>query len=73
METLTLNIDSKIYDNFLKVLEQFKKNEIQIVSKNDSFENAKKYLNKELNSIDEGNAVFLILEEFENESEKAIS
>ena len=73
METLTLNIDSKIYDNFLKVLEQFKKNEVQIVSKNNSFENAKNYLNKELNSIDEGNTVFLTLEEFENESEKAIS
>ena len=73
METLTLNIDSKIYDNFLKVLEQFKKNEVQIVSKNNSFENAKNYLSKELNSIDDGNAVFLTLEEFENESEKAIS
>ena len=73
METLTLNIDSKVYDTFLKVLEQFKKSEIQIVSKNNSFENAKNYLSKELNSIDEGNAVFLTLEEFENESEKAIS
>ena len=73
METLTLNIDSKIYDTFMKVLEQFKKNEVQIVSKNNSFENAKNYLSKELNSINEENTFFLTLEEFENESEKAIS
>ena len=72
METLTLNIDSKIYDSFLKVLEQFKKNEIQIVLKNNSFENVRKSLIQELNSIDTGNAVFLTLEEFEKESENAI-
>lgn len=73
METLTLNIDSKIYDSFLKLLGQFKKDEIQIVSKNESFENAKKYLHNELKNIDEGNVIFLTMEEFENETKKALS
>lgn len=73
METLTLNIDSKIYESFLKVLEQFKKSEVQIVSRNDSFENIKKELRKELKSIDEESAIFLTMEEFEKESKKAIS
>ena len=73
METLTLNIDSKIYESFLKVLEQFKKSEVQIVSRNDSFENIKKELQKELKSIDEESAIFLTMEEFEKESKKGIS
>lgn len=72
METLTLNIDSKIYESFLKILQQFKKNEIQIVLRNNSFENVRNSLIQELNSIDDGNAVFLTLEEFEKESENAI-
>ena len=73
METLTLNIDSKIYESFLKVLKQFKKSEVQIVSRNDSFENIKKELQKELKSIDEESAIFLTMEEFEKESKKGIS
>ena len=73
METVTLNIDSKVYENFLKILKQFKPEEIQIVSKNNSFEKAKKYLHDELHKIDSGNAEFLTLEEFEIETKKAIS
>ena len=68
METLTLNRDSKIYDSFLKMLGQFKKNEVQIISKNESFENTKKQLQQELKEIDEGKAIFLTMEEFEIES-----
>ena len=53
-------------ESFLKVLEQFKKSEVQIVSRNDGFENIKKELKKGLQTIDEGSAIFLTLEAFEN-------
>jgi hypothetical protein len=73
MKTITLSIDSKIYENFLLLLQQFKNGEVKIIETDESFTRAKNHLQKEYETLNDVNAEFLTFEEFENQTLKAIS
>lgn len=54
-------------------LKKFNKTDIEIIFENENFLRYKAYLQRELNEIDNGKAVFYSLEELEDELDKVIS
>lgn len=72
MHTLKLKIDERIYDQFLVLLSKFSKDEIEIIMDESSFLETKKYLDDELNEMNNGNAKFLTVNEAEQRLEKVI-
>lgn len=59
MQTIRLKISDKVYDQFLSFLKEFKKEDIQIIEDAQDFLEHKKYLENELQEIENGNAIFL--------------
>jgi hypothetical protein len=72
MHTLKLNINDSVYEKFLLFLNNFQKEEIEVVSDDIDFQSAKKYLNAELEEIKSGKAKFYTMEEAEIRLEKVI-
>lgn len=72
MHTLKLNINDSVYEKFLLFLNNFQKEEIEVVSDDIDFQSAKKYLNAELEEIKSGKAKFYTMEEAEFRLEKVI-
>jgi len=72
MQTIQLKVNDKIYDKFLDLLSRFNKDEVEVLSNNNSFEANRDYLKKELAEIDSENSIFISLEEFENSLDKTI-
>ncbi|MEA3448238.1 MAG: tRNA pseudouridine synthase A [Bacteroidota bacterium] len=72
MHTIKLKISEKVYDKLLWLLSKFSKDEIEILSNENSFAETKNYLEKELDDIDSGKATFHTLEEVDNKIESSI-
>jgi hypothetical protein len=70
MKIIKLEISNKIYDKVLWLLEQFNSEDLKIIDDNKTIEN---YLSKELESIDNGTAEFISLEELDKVLEERIS
>ena len=73
MQTVQLKINDKIYAKFLNLLSKFNKDEVEILSYNESFKTNRVYLEKELVEMDSENATFLSLEEFEDNLDAIIA
>ena len=73
MHTIKLKISDKVYDKLLWLLSKFNKDEVEIVSDDDTFAETQQYLEKELNEIFNGKANFDSLEEFDRKLEDSIS
>jgi hypothetical protein len=69
MQTITLRIDSSIYDRLMSMLGTFGKDELEVVTTDDRFEADKRYLASELEKIDQGKARFYTIEEAEERLE----
>ena len=69
MHTIKLKIDDRIYDELIRQLGKFSKDELEIVMDEPNFAATKKYLDAELNEIISGNANFLTLNEAEQRLE----
>jgi len=69
MHTLRLRVDNKIYKNLMWFLGRFSKDEIQIEEETDQFNSTKEYLEKELNTIEEGKAEYIGIEQLDDELE----
>ena len=69
MHTLGLRVDNKIYKNLMWFLGRFSKDEIQIEEETDQFISTKEYLEKELNTIEEGKAEYIGIEQLDDELE----
>jgi len=69
MHTLRLRVDNKIYKNLMWFLGRFSKDEIQILEETDQFISTKQYLEKELNTIEEGKAEYIGIEQLDDELE----
>jgi len=69
MHTLRLRVDNKIYKNLMWFLGRFSKDEIQIEEETDQFISTKEYLEKELNTIEEGKAEYIGIEQLDDELE----
>jgi ethanolamine utilization microcompartment shell protein EutL len=72
MHTIKLKIDDSVYDELIRHLSKFSKSEIEIVMEEPDFTDIKRYLNAELDEINNGKAVFLSLEEAEQRLENRI-
>ncbi len=72
MHTIRLKISDKVYDKLMWLLEKFSKDEIEILSDNESYAETKNYLERELNEIYSGNASFHSIEEFDRKLENSI-
>jgi hypothetical protein len=73
MQTIRLRVNDKVYEKLVWLLKKFNKTDIEIISEDENFLQDKAYLQRELNEIDNGKAVFYSLEELENELDKVIS
>jgi tyrosyl-tRNA synthetase len=71
MHTIHLKIHDKVYDKFLWFLSKFQKEEIEIINEDKSFTSDQRYLQKELDEMENGNAVFYSHEELEERLEKS--
>jgi ethanolamine utilization microcompartment shell protein EutL len=72
MHTIKLKIDDSVYDELIRHLSKFSKSEIEIVMEEPDFTDIKRYLNAELDEINNGKAVFLSLDEAEQRLENRI-
>ena len=72
MHSVRLKIDDKIYDDLLRFLRKFRKDELEIMIEDELFQENKGYLEAELKDIQEGKAEFYSLEEVEERLEKII-
>ncbi|MAO48039.1 MAG: hypothetical protein CL527_04875 [Aequorivita sp.] len=70
MKTIKLEISNKIYDKVLWLLEQFNSEDLKIIDENKVIKN---YLSKELETIDNGTAEFISLEELDKVMQERIS
>lgn len=70
MKTIKLEISNKIYDKVLWLLEQFNSEDLKIIDDNKAIKN---YLSKELETIDNGTAEFISLEELDKVMQERIS
>jgi len=72
MHSVKLKIDDKIYNNLLRLLSKFNKEELEIVIEDSNYLDQKQYLEAELKEIMEGNAAFHEMSEVEQRLEKII-
>ena len=67
MHTIQLRIHDKVYEKFLWLLSKFSKEEVEIVSENDNFAATSIYLQKELDEINSGKAIFISKEDLKKD------
>lgn len=73
MENIHLKVSTReAYKDLMEFLEKFDKNELEIIPDSD-FEKKKANLQKELETIEEGNSDLMDLEEYDSYLEKVIS
>lgn len=72
MHTIRLKINDKVYDRFLWLLSKFKKEEVEIVSDDIDFVSTQKYLQKELEEINSGEAGFYSQQELDKSLDNVI-
>ncbi|MCA1752064.1 MAG: hypothetical protein LC670_09795 [Flavobacteriales bacterium] len=73
MRTIKIRIDDKVFKHFMWFLQRFKKDEIQVINEDDTYLSVKEYLSGELDSLEQGEAEFISIEELDIELENAIS
>lgn len=73
MHTIRLKINDKVYDRFIWLLSKFNKEEVEIISEEQDFISTKEYLQKELEEINSGEAVFYSQKELDDRLDKVIS
>ena len=73
MHSVKLKIDDKIYDNLLRLLSKFNKDELEIVIEDSNWLEHKQYLEAELKEVIEGNAIFYSMNQVEQRLEKIIN
>lgn len=73
MQTIRLRVNDKVYEKLVWLLKKFNKTDIEIISEDENYLKDKAYLQRELNEIDNGKAVFYSLEDLEDELDKVIS
>jgi len=69
MHTLRLHVENKVYKNLMWFPGRFSKDEIQILEETDQFISTKQYLEKELNTIEEGKAEYIGIEQLDDDME----
>ncbi len=72
MHSIKLKVNDKIYDKILWFLNKFSNDEIEIIIEDDNYLENKKYLEKELKEVLDGDNDFFSVNEVEQRLEKII-
>jgi hypothetical protein len=73
MQTIRLKINDKVYDKVMWLLGKFNRNEIEIIPDDPSYIEYQKYLQNELDEINDGKAKFQSIYELEARLDNAIN
>ena len=73
MQTIRLRVNESIYHNLMWFLKRFNQEEIEVIKENDEFLSIQRYLQAELESIKNGTAKFVTLEQLDQELEDVIN
>lgn len=73
MATLKLKVSDKILEKVLKLLSQFKSEDLQVIEQDDPFESNKKYVQRELDRLESGESKSYTLEQLNEVMEKTIN
>lgn len=72
MQTIRLRVNDRIYKNLLRLLSRYNHEDIQVIEEDDTYLAIQKYLEKELASVEDGNAEYIDLEELEKSLDETI-
>lgn len=72
MHSIRLKIDDEIYDNLIRYLRKFSRDELEIIIEDTDLKEDKKCLEKELEELSDENTRFYTLNEVEERLEKII-
>ena len=72
MQTLRIRVSDSIYNNLMRLLGNFKKNEIEVITEDEKYLSVQNYLQKEFNEIKEGNVIYHSVEDLDNNLEDII-
>jgi hypothetical protein len=70
--TIRLKVGDQVYEKLMWLLSKFGKDELEVLPEDTQFEQDKKYLQAELQSVREGTATYLTIEELEEKLEQTI-
>ncbi len=73
MHTIRIKVNDAIYEKLMGLLSKFNKDEIEILSEDQVFLKDQKYLQDELDQIENGDAKFIPIEEAEKQLNKVIA
>lgn len=72
MRTVRLKISDTVFERFQDLINSFSKEEIEMISEDEGFISAQKYLQKELNEVQEGKAEYHSQSELDARLDKVI-
>jgi hypothetical protein len=72
MHTIRLRVNDKVYKNLIKILSKFSKEEIQVITEDDTFISIQRYLEKELAQVEDGSAEYIDINELDNQLDDTI-
>jgi hypothetical protein len=72
MQTLRIRVSDGIYNNLMRLLGKFKKDEIEVITEDEKYLSVQNYLQKEFNEMKEGNAIYRSVDDLENNLEDII-
>lgn len=72
MHTIRLRVNDKVYKHLIKILSKFNKEEIQVITEDDTFISIQKYLEKELTQVEDGSAEYIDINELNNHLDDTI-
>ena len=73
MHTIRLRVNDKVYKHLIKILSKFSKEDMQVVTEDDTFISIQKYLEKELTQVENGSAEYIDSDELNNHPDDTIS
>jgi hypothetical protein len=72
MHTIRLRVNDKVYEHLIKILSKFSKEEIQVITEDDTFISIQKYFEKELAQVEDGSAEYIDINELDNQLDDTI-
>ena len=72
MQTIRLRISERVYSHLMWFLKRFSRSEVEIIRENDEFMAVHEYLENELETIENGTAEFINLEQLDEKLETTI-
>ena len=73
MQTIRMMVSDEIFDNLMWFLSRFNADEIQVINESNEYVSIRKYLQHELNQLEEGTTEYMTLEALEHQLEETIN